>query len=323
MKRILSAVAGAIGLIAGAVIQPVSAQDIKMVTVTDLRGTAVSVPAEPRRIATVSFFGVDTALALGLKPVATTYMTAGRHPEYLLGLTKDMQMLGQRAKPNLELFSQARPDLIIAIPRYVNANIAQFRKIAPVIAYDNELFESDAAEVENLGKVLGKEAEAKALNERFEADLADYAARAPKDGRPRFQIMWAGDTPYSFYTGHMTASIVATLAGKNIAGPIPPGGRFGAELSLENMLDEDPEVIFVYDSGPDRPHEANPIWKRISAVKNGRVYYVGDHWVEASGPIARQIVLREAAGLLYPAVFPKVDVKAEARKIIPANLQER
>jgi len=316
MKLVLSAVIAAFGLLA----QPALAQE-KMVTVTDMRGTAIEVPAQPTRIATVSYFGVDTALALGLKPVATTYMTAGRHPAYLLGLTRDMQMLGQRAKPNLELFSQAKPDLIVTVPRYTNANIAQYRKIAPVIGYDNELFDADAAEVENLGRVLGREAEARALNDQFRKDLADHAARAPREGRPRFQIMWAGDTPYTFYTGHMTASIVAALAGDNIAGPIPPGGRFGAELSLEKMLEQDPEVIFVYDSGPDRPHENNPIWKQISAVRNGRVHFVGDHWVEASGPVARQIVLREAANLLYPQIFPKVDIQAEAARIIPASVR--
>jgi len=316
MKLVLSAVIAAFGLLA----QPALAQE-KMVTVTDMRGTAIEVPAQPTRIATVSYFGVDTALALGLKPVATTYMTAGRHPAYLLGLTRDMQMLGQRAKPNLELFSQAKPDLIVTVPRYTNANIAQYRKIAPVIGYDNELFDADAAEVENLGRVLGREAEARALNDQFRKDLADHAARAPREGRPRFQIMWAGDTPYTFYTGHMTGSIVAALAGDNIAGPIPPGGRFGAELSLEKMLEQDPEVIFVYDSGPDRPHENNPIWKQISAVRNGRVHFVGDHWVEASGPVARQIVLREAANLLYPQIFPKVDIQAEAARIIPASVR--
>lgn len=318
MKRIWTGLIGALGLLAASMTAPAVAQDT--VSIVDMRGETIEVPAKPTRIATVSFFGVDTALALGIKPIATTYMTAGRHPDYLLGATKGMQLLGQRAKPNLELFSQAKPDLIVTVPRYTNANAAQFRKIAPMVGYDNELFAANEAEVEHLGKVLGKPEQAKDLNARFKKDLADYVARTPKDGRPRFQIMWAGDTPYTFYTGHMTASIVAALGGENIAGPIPPGGRFGAEISLEKMLDKDPEVIFVYDSGPDRPHENNPIWKLISAVKNGRVHYVGDHWVEASGPIAREIVLREAAHLLYPTIFPRIDVQQEARKLIPAGL---
>lgn len=226
MKRLSTAIAGAVAWVALSMVSHGVAQEATTVSIVDLKGTTVEVPAEPKRIATVSFFGVDTALALGLKPIATTYMTAGRHPEYLLGLTKSMQMLGQRAKPNLELFSQAKPDLIVTVPRYTNANAAQYRKIAPMVGYDNELFAAGEAEVAHLGNVLGREDKAKALNEEFKKDLADYAARAPKEGRPRFQIMWAGDTPYTFYTGHTTASIVAALAGDNIAGPIPPGGRF-------------------------------------------------------------------------------------------------
>jgi iron complex transport system substrate-binding protein len=99
-------------------------------------------------------------------------------------------------------------------------------------------------------------------------------------------------------------------------------GRFGVELSLETMLENDPEVIFVYDSGPNRPHENNPIWQQLSAVKNGRVYYVGDQWVETNGPIAREIVLREAAHYLYPETFPAVDVRTEAAKLIPPELQK-
>ena len=98
-------------------------------------------------------------------------------------------------------------------------------------------------------------------------------------------------------------------------------GKFGQELSLETMLEKDPQVIFVYDSGPDRPHENNPIWKQLTAVKNGRVHYVGDEWVETNGPIGRELVLREAAHYLYPDTFPAVDVKAEAAKLIPTELQ--
>src|SRR5690606_26549025 len=125
-----------------------------------------------------------------------------------------------------------------------------------------------------------------------------------------------------FHDENTAASIVKRLGGVNIAGPMEPNGRFGVELSLETMLEKDPEVIFVYDSGPDRPHEGNPIWQRLSAVKHGRVHYVADHWVETNGPVAREIVLREAAHYLHPQAFPAVDVRAEAAKIIPADVRK-
>ena len=309
------------GLLGTTVLGGAQAQEARTVPFVDSRGVTVSVPAAPQRIAAVSYFAVDVALALGIKPVATTYMTAGRQPDFLLGLSGEMKQIGQRAKPNLELLSQAKPDLIVAMRRYTTANTAQLEKIAPLFAYNLELFDETEREVGQLATALGQIERGQELNAAFRRNLADYAAKAPKDAHPRFQIMWAGDTPFTFYTGNVTASIAAALGGDNIAGPMPAGGRFGLAMSLETMLEKDPEVIFVYDSGPDRPHEANPIWKQLSAVKNGRVVYVGDHWVEASGPIAREIVLREAAHYLHPAVFPAIDVKAEARKLIPATVQ--
>ncbi|WP_246161699.1 ABC transporter substrate-binding protein [Segnochrobactrum spirostomi] len=300
----------------------VMAQDGKTVSITDDRGVVVVVPENPQRIAAISYLGVDVALALGIKPVATTYMTAGRQPDFLLGLTGEMKSLGQRAKPNLELLSEVRPDVIVAMKRYTVGNAAQFEKIAPYIAYNMELLSESYQEVSDLSKVFGKPERGEQLNAEFKSHLADYAAKAPKNVHPRFQIMWGGDTPFSFHTENTAASIVAALGGDNIAGPMQQDGKFGMEISLEAMLEKDPEVIFVYDSGPDRPHENNPIWQQLSAVKNGRVYYVGDEWVETNGPIAREMVLREAAHYLYPDTFPAIDVRAEAAKLIPAGVQQ-
>ncbi|UWU23649.1 ABC transporter substrate-binding protein (plasmid) [Rhizobium sp. CB3060] len=297
------------------------AEKKQTLSIVDDRGVTVQAPVNPKRIASVSYLAVDVALALGIKPVATTYMTAGRQPDYLLGLTKDMKQIGQRAKPNLELLSEVRPDVIIAMKRYTVGNAAQFEKIAPYVAYNMELLSQSYQEVSDLSKLFGNPQRGEELNAAFKKDLEDFAAKAPKDVHPRFQIMWAGDTPFSFHTENTAASIVAALGGDNIAGPMTQNGKFGQELSLETMLEKDPQVIFVYDSGPDRPHENNPIWQQLSAVKNGRVFYVGDEWVETNGPIARELVLREAAHYLYPDTFPAVDVKAEAAKLIPTELQ--
>jgi iron complex transport system substrate-binding protein len=301
---------------------PTLAQDAKTLSIVDDRGVTVEVPVKPKRIASISYFAADVALALGIKPVAVTYMTAGREPDFLLGLTKEMKPIGQRAKANLELLTEAKPDLIVAMKRYTVGNAARFQAIAPYVAYNMELLTESDRDIAELTKVLGQPERGKELNAAFRKHVAEYAAKAPKNVHPRFQIMWAGDTPFSFYTENTTASIVAALGGDNIAGSTPQGGRFGVDLSLETMLEKDPEVIFVYDSGPDRPHENNPIWNQLSAVKNGRVHYVGDHWVEANGPIGREIVLREAAHFLYPDTFPAVDVKAEAAKLIPAAVRQ-
>ncbi|MGR9397724.1 ABC transporter substrate-binding protein (plasmid) [Rhizobium leguminosarum] len=291
------------------------------VKVTDDRGVEVQVPAQPKRIASISYFADDVALALGIKPVASTYMVDGRPPEFLLGLTKDMVQIGQRAKPNLELLSEAKPDLIVAIRRYTVGNAPQLEKIAPYLAWNMELLDGSDKEIEALSKVLGKPERGIKLNKEFRAHLAEIAAKAPKDVHPRYAIMWGGEVPFAFHDENTSASIVNAIGGENIAGAMTPGGEFGIDLSLETMLEKDPEVLFIYDYGPDRPHENNPIWSQLTAVKNNRVFYVGDQWVETNGPIAREIMLREAAHYLYPDVFPKVDVRSEAAKLIPAEVQ--
>ncbi|NKK76157.1 MULTISPECIES: ABC transporter substrate-binding protein [Rhizobium] len=321
MARYTRTFFSALGLSAMLMAGGAQAEDGKKVSIVDDRGVTVEVPAQPKRIASISYFADDVALALGIKPVASTYMTAGREPDFLLGLTSGMKQIGQRAKPNLELLSEAKPDLIIAIRRYTVGNAAQLQNIAPYVAYNMELLEESYSETAALSMLLGKPERGEQLNADFRKHLAEYAAKAPKDVHPRFLIMWGGATPFAFHTENTSASIVAAIGGDNIPGPKSPGGEFGIDLSLETMLEKDPEVIFIYDSGPDRPHESNPIWSQLSAVKNNRVFYVGDQWVETNGPIAREIVLREAAHYLYPDTFPAIDVKAEAAKLIPAELQ--
>ncbi|MCV9942033.1 MULTISPECIES: ABC transporter substrate-binding protein [unclassified Rhizobium] len=321
MARYARTFFSALGLSAILMAGAAQAEEGKKVSIVDDRGVTVEVPAQPQRIASISYFADDVALALGIKPVASTYMTARREPDFLLGLTSEMKQIGQRAKPNLELLSEAKPDLIIAIRRYTVGNAAQLQNIAPYVAYNMELLEESYGETAALSKLLGKPERGEQLNTDFRKHLAEFAAKAPKDIHPRFMIMWGGATPFAFHTENTSASIVAAIGGDNIPGPKTPGGEFGIDLSLETMLEKDPEVIFVYDSGPDRPHESNPIWSQLSAVKNNRVFYVGDQWVETNGPIAREIVLREAAHYLYPDTFPAVDVRAEAAKLIPAELQ--
>lgn len=298
------------------------ADEPKTLSITDDRGVRVEVPFKPQRLATISYIGTDIALALGIKPVATTYMEAGHEPAYLAGLTDDIKKIGQRATPNLELLSAAKPDLIVAIRRYTVGNADKFQQIAPYVAWNMELMSESYQEVADLAKILGEPERGQQLNDQFKQDVADFAGKAPKDAHPSFVVMYGGDNPFAFHTENTAASIVASIGGDNVVGVMPPGGRFGINISLEELLAKDPDVIFIIDYYPGRTEQNNPIWPQLSAVRNHRVYYVDDEWAETNGPIAREIVLREAAHDLYPNTFPEIDVRAEAAKFIPADLKK-
>ena len=288
-------------------------------SVVDDRGVMVAVPVPAERIAAVSYFAADVAKALGKKIVASTYMVEGRTPEYLGNALQDVTWIGQRATPNLELLAKSQPDVVIAMRRYTEGVADEINKFAPYVGYDLELFADSDRKIVEMGAMLGETEKAQALNKAFAADMAAYRQKLEGQKPVSFAVMWGGEIPWVFRNENMTAAILLALGATNVAGANPNPSNpanWGVEMSLETLLDADPEVIFVYDYGPDRPHEGNPVWQGLSAVKNKRVHYVGDHWVETHGPLARQMVLREGAHLLYPGVFPAVDIAAETQKVI-------
>lgn len=280
--------------------------------VTDDRGYTLTLTEVPRRIAAISYFGADAAIALGAQVVASTYMVRNRHSSYLFDRLTQAKPLGQRASPNLEWLALARPDLIVAMQRYSEANATRLSRIAPYMALRLETFGDSDRSVRLMGQALGCSALALSLNQKFSHARRRLSQRAQPLKRIHYVFIWGGGSaPWAFYNENMTCTIINALGGINIAGgnptpDVPENTAF--EMSLEALLAADPDVIFVYDYGVSRVFETNPIWPYLTAVRQGRVVYVQDHWIESFGPIARHLVLHEAAHALYPEQFPAVDV---------------
>lgn len=289
-------------------------------TITDDRNVVLNLPDDAKRVAAISYFGADVALALGLTPVATTYMVEGRNPDHLLDRLEGVAKIGQRASPNLELLAQAKPDLIVAIKRYTEANAAKLEQIAPYLAVRLETPEDADRDLLLVAEALGKKAEGEKLVTDYHAEFDALVAKAPKDRGIKYLYFYgSGEAPWAFYEDDVTASILTALGGVNVAGKnptpeVPDNTAF--EMNLEAMLVADPDVIIVYDYGPDRPFETNPIWSSLRAVQEGKVHFVKDHWIESHGPIARRVVINEAAAILYPDVFKAEDPRAIASRIL-------
>ncbi|OMG73139.1 ABC transporter substrate-binding protein [Burkholderia ubonensis] len=282
-------------------------------SVVDDRGVTLRFDTAPRRIATISYFGADTALALGVQPVASTFLVRSRRPAYLLDRMDRVIDLGQRASPSLELLASTHADLIVAIRRYTEANAARLRQIAPYLALDLEVRADSDRSIALVGAALGRAEAAAALNRRFAGVCAAFLARVASRRAPRYLFIWgAGVAPWAFYDENMTCSLLNALGGVNIAGRNPlPSRRDNTafQISLETLLIAEPDMIFVYNDGGPRGFETNPVWRHLTTVRRVRIVRVGDHWIESFGPIARHAVLAEAASHLHPDRFARPDLR--------------
>lgn len=316
-KRRALAFALPASLASAALALPCQAQTLATRTIIDDRGATLTFDDVPRRIATISYFGADTALALGVRPIASTFLARGRRPAYLRGQLDDALDIGQRANANLELLAKARPDLIVAMRRYTEANALKLAQIGPYVALDLETLDDGTRGIALIGAALDRAGDAARLNARFAELLADCRARAPKRRKPpRYAFVWgAGSAPWAFYDESATCSLLNRLGGVNVAGRNPwpeQRGNTAFQMSLEALLRAEPETIFIYDDGPRGAFEANPAWRYLTAKRRARIVLVDDHWIESCGPIARHAVLAEGAAHLYPETFAPPNLRAIA-----------
>ncbi len=80
------------------------------------------------------------------------------------------------------------------------------------------------------------------------------------------------------------------------------------QVSLEQVLRWDPEVIVTTDPNFEASVRRDPLWRDIAAVKAGRVHLapgVPFGWIDFPPSLNRLVGLRWLARVLYPEAFPE------------------
>ncbi|THF61510.1 ABC transporter substrate-binding protein [Pseudothauera nasutitermitis] len=292
---------------------PAQAQSYPL-TIVDDRGKAVRIDRQPRSVASVSTFGADLLSALGRRVDGLSTLN-NKQSAFLGEATHGTVNLGEVHETNLEVLTTLAPDLIIGLRTYTEPFEKKFEEIGAFLAFDLITLDDSLHAVARAATALGEGARGEALNAAFLARLDDYARQAPGGVSVVFLWHWA-DVPFAFYDHHLTTHLLGRLGAVNLQGASPtPELRSpdSAAIGMEALLALDPDVIISF-KGDDGPFVDHPVWPRLKAVNNGRAWRVGDQYVMPHGPIARDMVLRELAHLLYPAHFPAPgDIPAGAR----------
>ncbi|MCD4558191.1 siderophore ABC transporter substrate-binding protein [Schaalia sp. lx-100] len=166
----------------------------------------------------------------------------------------DVANVGTHREPNLEALVAAQPDLIISGQRFSqhNKDIASLTD-APVIDFEpreNQPLDKEIIrQVENLGKIFNKEAEAKELIDNFTAAIE--RAKKAYDGKSTVMAVnvSGGEIGYVAPSVGRTWGPLFDLLGLKPALEVPEGthSHTGDDISVEAIAESNPAWIFVLD----------------------------------------------------------------------------
>jgi ABC-type Fe3+-hydroxamate transport system substrate-binding protein len=225
-------------------------------------------------VATADREQLDVLLAIGIKPVM--YGRSGDYPEpppwigrdRLAGLTSK-PMLGS-FEPDLEAIAAARPDLIV--DAWADGSVhAGLNRIAPTVEVKLDPAESWQDAQRLAGKATGRDGAAEAAIASTEEVLGDQRERLAPFAGMSVALAFVDGSELVMIPGNEIGGRCLSQLGVTVH-PTPDGksGRYSLERIGELL--EGADAIVSFDYGALDVQEANPLFKRLPAVRSGRYF---------------------------------------------------
>lgn len=198
------------------------------------------------------------------------------------GIIEDVEDIGGLITPNMEQVVELNPDVVIIYgkhPKYesikelletanitvMNLEYNSFDEYKEVITKVADLTNDDSY----YGKMVGE----------VEAEINDYIVKATNFDSTKALVVRSSTSSFSVINNtYFSNEIIENMNIVNIANI---NDKINADLSVEYILEEDPEYIFIIQMGDETSLQgyneyilANGSWSNLSAVKSGNVYYL-------------------------------------------------
>ena len=272
-------------------------------TFTDDLGRVVTIDKLPQRIVSHVPSITETLFALGLGEKVVGVSDYCDYPDE----AKLKLSVGNYYNPSIEKIVELEPDLVLT-DGYSEGLIEELEGIGITsFVIDPKDIAHILRDIESVGEITGTEGRAKELLEDMQKRISRVLNRVKDAHRVKVFYMFDAtdlNNPWTAGPGSIIDSIISMAGAENIAAKAQ--GPW-VQFSLEEVVNSDPEVIII-----DAHHgtavvtraklEEHPVWGRISAVKEGRVFDVDGDLVNRNG---YRIVqgLEEMARIIHPELF--------------------
>ncbi len=282
-------------------------------TIVDSAGRSVTLPERVERVLAA---GPPASVLLYVlapdKMVGWVREPSAVEKEFLASPYRDLpahgRLTGKGNTANLELVLSLKPDIIVDVgtvdATYASlADRVQEQTGIPYVLIDGSFAKSP--------ETLRKTADLLGVSQRGE-ELAAYAETTLKDLDALLAGIPANERPSVYYgrgpkgletglAGAITTEILGAVGARNVADAAGKGSL--ANVSLEQVLSWNPDVILTLDANARSAIVKDPSWAGIGAVQKGRVYHtptVPFGWFDSPPGINRLVGVPWLVSVLYP-----------------------
>jgi cobalamin transport system substrate-binding protein len=259
--------------------------------------TPATAPVVPHRIVSLSPTATEDLFGIGAGKQVVAVDDQSDYPKQapkttLSGFT-----------PNAEAIIGYHPDLVVIQydPNKLVAALAQ-AKIKVLVLPSAKSLADAYGQIQQLGKVTGHVAAAKALAAKLRSRLAALVKGAPRPATPLSAYVEISPDFYTATSKTFIGQILSLFGLRNIADPADDGSGF-PKLSGEYILSADPNLIVLADirccgQSPSTV-AARPGWSGIAAVKRNAIVRVDDSVASRWGPRFVDFARAIASALRY------------------------
>ena len=310
-------------------------------TVTDQLGRQVTLPDSVNRVVVLQHQTLNLLVQLNAADDIVGVLSSWKKqlgPEFarFMPSIDKMSMPGDLTQVNIESLLALHPQVVFVanyapepmIQQIQNAGIpvvaislredaaGEKNKMNPSMADEERAYNEGLKQgIRLIGEVVNRQAEASALiNYTFAARAKFNAPVAAIPPAEKVRVYMANPDLNTYGSGKYTGLMMQHAGAMNVAAATVKGAR---QVSLEQVLKWDPQVIFVQDRYPEviKQITTDPQWQAIDAVKNHRVWLMPEYAKAWGYPMPEALAIGELwmAKKLYPDRYKDIDVDAAAQ----------
>ncbi|WP_414045528.1 siderophore ABC transporter substrate-binding protein [Macrococcus equi] len=249
----------------------------------------VKVPVNPKKVVVFDYGTLTTIKDLKVEDKVVGLPKGENNsslPKFLSDFKDNKyENLGNMKEPNFEKIAEISPDLILINGRQANTKVLdELKKAAPdaSVLYsapqNDRYIDSVKENTETLGKIFGKEKEAKDLNKKLDDKIASAKVKISKaKEKALFLLVNEGELSVFGPKGRY-GFLYEDLGVKTADKDIKPDTGHGQPVNFEYLNAKNPDLIFAMDRGvavggkaTSKQTLSNDVVKKVNAVKNDKI----------------------------------------------------